>query len=527
MPMIDAIISWLAATTVRGSILVVGVVVLQFAFRRWMPARWRQALWVPAVVALSWPFLPTCSWSLERHFQKSTPMSEWCCPAPSFDWGDSADAAVGSASRSAQIGWAIIAGCWLAGATWFLGVVWWSYQRRLRGFRENAVGVSPTVENLFRHAAVAVGLRRAPEILVTRAISNPAVTGVFRPTLLLPADFPGVLDEKEAQLVLHHELLHIRRHDLWAGALLCVLQAAHWFNPVAWFAFNRMRFACEQACDEEVLALGGEDDRAPYGHALIKLGSAMNTAEVQLGILSVVSSADDLRTRIRAVADRRRFPPTLAFVWMGIIGVVTLLGATRAPQGVTGDPSHLVGQPLCGVDRARRIILPDVAIADASLAEAMEYLEARSRVSDPSGVGVRILLSDEGVQKARTARISLNLHQVPVWQAFAAVADQANLGADGNAYLLCVKGMFTSQTWEMDERAVEKLELTNGLDARDSLGKRGVAFPPGASVRIVPAVENGALTGRHRLSVRNSRESLQHIDALVKSVSSEPTGGRR
>lgn len=53
----------------------------------------------------------------------------------------------------------------------------------------------------------------------------------------------------EAELVLKHELMHLKRCELPVNGLLCVLQALHWFNPLLWLAASHARQDRESACD--------------------------------------------------------------------------------------------------------------------------------------------------------------------------------------------------------------------------------------------------------------------------------------
>jgi hypothetical protein len=91
-------------------------------------------------------------------------------------------------------------------------------------------------------------------VLVTRGRLGPAVTGVLRPTLLMPE---GMLADKtvsELEPLLAHELIHIRRGDLWAGLLQTVVLALWWFHPLVRWAVRESMREAERCCDEAVLA---------------------------------------------------------------------------------------------------------------------------------------------------------------------------------------------------------------------------------------------------------------------------------
>jgi len=48
-------------------------------------------------------------------------------------------------------------------------------------------------------------------------------------------------------------LAHLKRRGIYLGWLTSLLQILHWFSPIIWFAFYRMRADWELACDALVL----------------------------------------------------------------------------------------------------------------------------------------------------------------------------------------------------------------------------------------------------------------------------------
>ena len=84
--------------------------------------------------------------------------------------------------------------------------------------------------------------------------SSPALVGLLRPRIALPADFEQRFAPAERELILAHEQVHRERLDNLWNLLACALTALHWWNPLAWWAARRMRADQELACDAAVLA---------------------------------------------------------------------------------------------------------------------------------------------------------------------------------------------------------------------------------------------------------------------------------
>jgi beta-lactamase regulating signal transducer with metallopeptidase domain len=102
---------------------------------------------------------------------------------------------------------------------------------------------------------------------------GPALVGVWRSCIVLPADFESRYDAIEQQLILAHETIHARRHDGWWSLLAQIAAAMLWFHPLAWWALAALRHDQELACDAAVLREHGAQRRS-YANAMLKTQSA-------------------------------------------------------------------------------------------------------------------------------------------------------------------------------------------------------------------------------------------------------------
>ena len=95
-----------------------------------------------------------------------------------------------------------------------------------------------------------MGILKPFKVRICRKIISPMITGLFRPTLLLPHEEYANTD---LTVILHHELVHYRRNDLWFKLLLIFANALHWFNPLIYIMVREANKDIEISCDEEVL----------------------------------------------------------------------------------------------------------------------------------------------------------------------------------------------------------------------------------------------------------------------------------
>lgn len=347
-------LQWLLSASLRASVLALVVLGLQFSLGRWLPARWRHAMWLPVVLVLLAPVLPESRFSVENGFLARTDIAAIETLPDAVHELSLDGQSMTAPATGQQAGWPWIFAAWLLGAVGVLGMGGVGYVRSVRRISHGTMDTSLEVTAAVSRATHEVGLKRPPGVIMSSAVDSPAVAGLLRPVLLLPAGFPAGFSANEARMILLHELTHLKRHDLPVNWLLCVLQALHWFNPLLWLAFARMRADRETACDAQVLGAAEEDRRADYGHALIKLQSSIACPGPGLGFVGIFDRVG-IRSRIRAIAMHRRANPAWGLVAALLIAAITLVGGTRA-QDASADksknaPEAALTQPVDQLDK--------------------------------------------------------------------------------------------------------------------------------------------------------------------------------
>jgi uncharacterized protein (TIGR03067 family) len=98
-----------------------------------------------------------------------------------------------------------------------------------------------------------LGVKRGVRLIVTSRPIGPAAFGLFRPAILLPRPLLSDTPLEQVELMLAHELIHVRRGDVFASKLQLVAQLIWWFNPLVWWASRQAARERERCCDEEVI----------------------------------------------------------------------------------------------------------------------------------------------------------------------------------------------------------------------------------------------------------------------------------
>ncbi len=320
---------------------------------------------------------------------------------------------------------------WLAGSAGVLILALGSYARTMRVMRRGTVPADAALGELLMETAAACGSKRPPRLLISSAVASPAVTGLLRPLLLIPAGFPGGFRREEARLILLHELTHIRRGDVPLNWLLCLAQALHWCNPLLWFAMVRLRSDREAACDAGVLAMAGADCREDYGRALLALEGALPLGRASLGIVGIFERGAGLRARIKAIATHRHAHPAWAALGAALIAGMFLAGATRATDAAPlpkapGESPEAPSQAKRATEAMlKNSIIPTLEFRATFLAEDLALLQKKSVELDPNKRGVSIALKDPAF---KGPPITVSLTNIPLLEALRYITSLADCG---------------------------------------------------------------------------------------------------
>jgi len=82
---------------------------------------------------------------------------------------------------------------------------------------------------------------------------GPAVIGLFRPTILLPKLIVDRMSDSQLRTLIAHEMIHIRRNDLFWALLQMIAGCIWWFHPLVWLANRKLSQESERSCDEETI----------------------------------------------------------------------------------------------------------------------------------------------------------------------------------------------------------------------------------------------------------------------------------
>ena len=228
---------------------------------------------------------------------------------------------------------------WLMGAVLFsLRPLWgWLHVRRLQ--RHGLSPLSDQLRHLGDSLAVRLGVKRAVQFLQSSLVEVPTVVGCLRPMILLPASAITGLTVKQIELILAHELAHVRRHDYLVNLAQTMIEALLFFHPGMWWVSTQIRQERENCCDDIAVALG--EKRAVYVQALARL--EQQRQETPTAVLAATGGSLLARIRRLLVQPKAEFgylSTAACFAGLATLSVVALVAGFAIATGGT-EPSEL------------------------------------------------------------------------------------------------------------------------------------------------------------------------------------------
>lgn len=139
---------------------------------------------------------------------------------------------------------------WASGGLLFVVVHLVSYMHyKRRVFKNGTVVKDVFILQEFLRLKRELGIRRAIPVIAFSEAASPMMMGFLKPVLILPeVDY----SREELYFILKHELVHIKRGDVYWKFLFMTANGVHWFNPLVWLMQKEAVVDMELSCDEKV-----------------------------------------------------------------------------------------------------------------------------------------------------------------------------------------------------------------------------------------------------------------------------------
>ncbi|WP_153721715.1 M56 family metallopeptidase [Sporosarcina cascadiensis] len=229
---------------------------------------------------------------------------------------------------------------------WATGVLTFSiwqiycYQRFLKNIRASSMPVSNDSEAATQliYMKQVVGIKEIVRIKYNSSIKSPVLVGLLKPTILLPANDKLDMD---LGMVIRHELVHLKRKDLWVKMLVLSAGAIHWFNPLVHVLRKDIHTWSELSCDAEVVKDMSHDERKRYGETILNVMIGSRGLPIKF-CSSLSGDGIQLKRRltmmlnVKKLKKHTKFMTVITILIIGAIGTSTAVWAAKITPEVTG-----------------------------------------------------------------------------------------------------------------------------------------------------------------------------------------------
>ena len=214
-------------------------------------------------------------------------------------------------------------------ALWFTGLLLCSLRllgglvRTRRLTRRGAAEASEAIAARVRALAAKLDVTRAVKVLESTRSNAPLVVGALRPVIVLPVSLLTGLTPIQLDMLLAHELAHIRRHDFAINLVQTIIETLLFYHPAARWVSSRIREERENCCDDIAIEVSG-GQRAAYAGTLL----ALEERRGEEYVLAAAATGGSLVKRVRRIVLGEAAHLEIGPRW--IAGLVTLAAALFA-----------------------------------------------------------------------------------------------------------------------------------------------------------------------------------------------------
>ena len=344
-----ATVDALVQVALYSAAITAGILLFRFIFKNRISSKLQYLMWWLLILRLLMPVTPDIGlhFNLQDMLLKQAHQAELPTPAPVLDVAPASVPNTQSSYESVapavqpdtdiapsqhvnpakSTDWySIVFVVWLLGAIGFLGWLIFVKLRYYESLQHLMAGGPREVYELYDMCCKELCVKPLPLWIVNKSMS-PGIAFFGEPVLLIPLSLCN--DESRLRFALLHELTHKKRGDHYMTLLLNILRAVYWFDPVVHFAFSELRADMESACDSDVLAYIGHEQKRGYLTVILDMFSY--DTEPILG-MSQIRSKRMAKRRMKGAFMKNRTSPAFRAITLCIALIMSLCCFTTACQ---------------------------------------------------------------------------------------------------------------------------------------------------------------------------------------------------
>ncbi|GAA6173816.1 hypothetical protein NBRC116592_34860 [Colwellia sp. KU-HH00111] len=220
---------------------------------------------------------------------------------------------------------------WLTTVTLLAGKLLIEITRVNKLPQQGAIAPSQQLQTRFEQLAKQLQLTIMPQLLISLKVEVPMAIGWLKPVVLLPANMISGLNSAQLEMLILHELAHIRRHDYLVNFIQTLVEILLFFHPGVLWVSKQMRNEREYCSDD--IAVQHCGDAVAYAHTLADTASLCTRPHNHtIPDMAMAASGGDLKQRVIRLVDHHCAPKNNISKWFAsatIIFSVLLLSSKQ------------------------------------------------------------------------------------------------------------------------------------------------------------------------------------------------------
>ena len=198
---------------------------------------------------------------------------------------------------------------------WFIGILFFASRIlvglfQLHHFSNNGIQLLPSSWDTrllkLKHLS---GIHRPIRVRLSNLVETPITYRFVRPIILLPFSLFTGLSDEQIEVILLHELAHIKRQDYLVNLLQSCIEVLFFYHPLIWWMSKQVRLEREHCCDDRVLKL--RHNPMLYAQTLTQIQAQQHYSLKTKLAMSATGNTGDFSTRIYRLFQQKEPSATL------------------------------------------------------------------------------------------------------------------------------------------------------------------------------------------------------------------------
>ena len=244
-------------------------------------------------------------------------------------------------SSNTELGWQTLLP--VIAISWLIGVVWLSLRLIYEVHQINQLprrGTSQVehhIQVMFEQLIRQLNVNPITRLMASTKAEVPMVIGWLQPVVLVPASMLTGLTPAQLEMLLAHELAHVKRHDYLVNFFQTLVEVLFFFHPCVKWVSRQIRIEREYCCDDMAVDCCGNP--TAYARALT---NAELLRRENIPQLAMAATGGDLKKRVIRLIDQHDCTAKQSTSWMstlvaGFTGIGLVLIFVAAPHMATAE----------------------------------------------------------------------------------------------------------------------------------------------------------------------------------------------